>query len=365
MKRIFVDHSISIARKTGICLFLFYLSFTIIDAQSLNFTHYGVEDGLAQTVILSVYQDAQGYMWFGTQSGLSRFNGYEFVNYYTSQRDTLTLTNNWIYDIDGDKNGNIYLATKSGIDRYNRQIDHFEHLKIPALDTLINGQFIYGIARRGNHLYIHTPPALTLLDLKTDSAMTFMDQSPVSGIVHDIGFPLLPGHDSLVWMGTAQGLSVFDMTTSSFTSIPLQDKNMETGFAVTALYQPNTNTLLAGTENGLYLLSLDGNTWHPERVKGLESDIFIRDIVRHNKETFYFATEGSGLWRVDFNADYTRATAVRYLSESAAVLHDINYRLFIDQSENLWLGGLSGIHKTDLKDTGIKHFSKTNANPAR
>jgi len=365
MKQPFARYSCLFANFLVAAILLLSVPGIPLKAQSLNFSHYGVEDGLAQTVILSVYQDARGYMWFGTQSGLSRFNGYEFVNYYTSQRDTLTLTNNWIYDINGDERGNIYLATKSGVDRYNRQTDHFEHLKIPALDTLINGQFIYGIARRGNHLYIHTPPALTLLNLKTDSTTTFVDQSPVSGIVYDIGFPVLPGRDSLVWMGTAQGLSVFDMTTRLFTSIPLQDKEMETGFAVTALYQPNTNTLLAGTENGLYLLSLDGDTWHPERVKGLDSDIFIRDIVRHTKEIFYFATEGNGLWRVDFSADYTSASAVRYLSESAAVLHDINYRLFIDQSENLWLGGLAGIHKTDLKDTGIKHFSKTNANPAR
>lgn len=364
MKHLFVAYMRSIHIPL-IVIGLLFLSCRTSGAQSLKFTHYGVEDGLAQTVILAAYQDAYGFMWFGTQSGLSRFNGYEFVNYYTSQRDTLTLTNNWIYDIDGDDEGNIYLATKSGLDRYNRKTDEFEHIKIPALDTIINGQFIYGIARKDNYLYIHTPPAITILDLKTNKSGTFTDHMPVAGTVHDIGYPILPGSDSLVWMGTYRGLSLFDLRNKSFIAVPLRDTANESSPAVTALFQPDENTILAGTDNGLYRLYRRGNAWHPARVKGIDKNIFIRDIVRHKSGSFYFATEGQGLWRVDFSPDYAQAFGVRYLSESADILHDINYRVFIDRSSNLWLGGLSGIHKADLKDTGIQWFSKTNANPAR
>ena len=50
-------------------------------AQQYYFKHYSIEDGLAQSQVMSIYQDNNHYLWFGTQSGVSRFNGTDFVNY--------------------------------------------------------------------------------------------------------------------------------------------------------------------------------------------------------------------------------------------------------------------------------------------
>jgi ligand-binding sensor domain-containing protein len=52
-----------------------------VSAQQLPFRHYGVADGLAHNQVGAIYQDAQGYLWFGTAEGLSRFDGYRFTNY--------------------------------------------------------------------------------------------------------------------------------------------------------------------------------------------------------------------------------------------------------------------------------------------
>ncbi len=52
-------------------------------AQRLSFHHYNVGDGLAHLRVTSIHQDKKGYLWLGTWEGLSRFDGYRFVNYGT------------------------------------------------------------------------------------------------------------------------------------------------------------------------------------------------------------------------------------------------------------------------------------------
>ena len=60
-------------------------------APTLRFEHLSVEDGLAQETVLAMAQDRDGFMWFGTQNGLSRFDGYRFVNFRTAFGDPTTL----------------------------------------------------------------------------------------------------------------------------------------------------------------------------------------------------------------------------------------------------------------------------------
>jgi len=58
-----------------------------VPAQRLSTRHYDVSDGLAHGHVKAIHQDRKGYIWFGTQEGLSRFDGYRFTNY--GERDGL------------------------------------------------------------------------------------------------------------------------------------------------------------------------------------------------------------------------------------------------------------------------------------
>src|SRR5262249_49926017 len=69
--------------------------------------HYGVSDGLAHGTIHAIYQDPKGYLWFATGEGLSRFDGYTFLNY--GERDGLEQLT--INDVTEDHQGRIWVAT--------------------------------------------------------------------------------------------------------------------------------------------------------------------------------------------------------------------------------------------------------------
>ena len=103
----------------------FYTAFTIYimvmlyapPVYSINFffSHLGVEDGLSQVSVLDIFQDSDGYIWFGTRNGANRYDGYEFVVYQNEVNNNATLTDNYIRGFAEDNRKNIWIATSNGI----------------------------------------------------------------------------------------------------------------------------------------------------------------------------------------------------------------------------------------------------------
>jgi len=93
-----------------ISLLLFCLCISVA-SQKLPFKHYTTADGLAHNNVDSIFQDKKGFLWFGTDEGLSRFDGYDFVNFHTA--DGLPADN--VNAILEDDMGRIWVGTDGGI----------------------------------------------------------------------------------------------------------------------------------------------------------------------------------------------------------------------------------------------------------
>lgn len=105
------------------CL-LYLLLFKCANAQ-LPVNRLGVDQGLSNETIRSIYQDGKGFMWFGTLDGLNRYDGYGFKVYHNKFKDTSSLLSNVIYGITEDRQGNLWLGTRSGVCRLNYLQDDF------------------------------------------------------------------------------------------------------------------------------------------------------------------------------------------------------------------------------------------------
>lgn len=74
------------------------------------FRNYGTEDGLPSSEVYCVMQDSKGYMWFGTDNGAARFDGYTFNTYGAAEG----LMSNVVFDIYEDQKGRIWFGTMTG-----------------------------------------------------------------------------------------------------------------------------------------------------------------------------------------------------------------------------------------------------------
>ncbi|HKR05382.1 MAG TPA: two-component regulator propeller domain-containing protein [Bacteroidia bacterium] len=79
--------------------------------------HYTTKEGLANNSVLNVLQDKNGFIWIGTENGLSRFDGYEFLNFFSNQPDSATLSNNHCNVLAEDTSGYIWVSTLHGLNR--------------------------------------------------------------------------------------------------------------------------------------------------------------------------------------------------------------------------------------------------------
>lgn len=85
-------------------IFLLIFFVQLSTAQTHIYQHFGVDEGLPSSEVYDIYQDKQGYIWFATDKGLSRYNGYEFENFTTQNG----LPDNTILDFHPQMNGQIW-----------------------------------------------------------------------------------------------------------------------------------------------------------------------------------------------------------------------------------------------------------------
>jgi len=99
-----------------IVLDLILLSFPhISEAQNYPLREYGVIDGLPQSQIYGIFQDRRGFLWITTKNGLSRYDGFDFINYFRSDG----LSSNYVNHVLEDSAGTIWAVAREGVSRYN------------------------------------------------------------------------------------------------------------------------------------------------------------------------------------------------------------------------------------------------------
>jgi len=90
---------------------MFYLSFgPYSSAQNIKYPsmdYYDNSNGLSQGTVNCIHQDRYGYMWFGTQDGLNKFDGINFKVYKHDPLDSISISDNYSFDIEKDVSGNL------------------------------------------------------------------------------------------------------------------------------------------------------------------------------------------------------------------------------------------------------------------
>jgi PAS domain S-box-containing protein len=334
----------------------------------MTFRHYGVEDGISQSEIKSIFQDSEGYMWFATQNGLNKFDGYSFENFFYDPTDKTSLSNNWVFDITEDIKGNIWVGTKEGLNRYDKKTGSFTLIAHKLNDSIVPDKFVYGTVADEKYVYISFPPVLSRYNCLTDSLESFTNNFEYDGALHDIGYPILKSSKGIIWLGSSDGLSSFDPVKKTFTNFHHDGSNINSisNNHITALYEDQLGNIIVGTEDGLNFYNDQSKQFlrfgHAKDSVHILSTNYIRSIIQDSNGVYWIGTEEGGLNRLDWNWESGEFDLSFYRSgpnNKNYIGHDIVYSLFEDRSRNLWIGTIAGLDRADLKTKKFRNFKKT------
>jgi signal transduction histidine kinase/ligand-binding sensor domain-containing protein/CheY-like chemotaxis protein len=220
-----------------------------------------VQDGLPASTITSLIQDHLGYIWIGTGYGLSRYDGYEFVNYPPDQDNKNGLHGVNIHFIHETKQGDLWLGSDRGLHYFDRGRESFENFSPDTSSWNVHAIFedsrglIWTVSGKDNYLHRWDP------DTKTFHQFFLADQkTPVRvgkiNAVNTCRAPILEDAAGTIWIGTiGQGLLYYDRQKEQFVAAP----NTATNFPSDTIYSllRHRQQLWLGTAKGLSRYNLD------------------------------------------------------------------------------------------------------------
>ncbi|MCW3086065.1 MAG: rsbU 6 [Bacteroidetes bacterium] len=295
-----------------IYLFLAILLFTIpvknSVAQELKFSHITAEQGLSMGVVNCIIQDSRGFMWFGTQDGLNKYDGYNITIFKHNSLDSNSISNNFINVLYEDKTGNLWIGTDGGgLEEYSLTTGKFKHyVNIRGKKSSLSDNKVLSIMEDQQGLiWVGTDEGLNSLDRKTGIFTRYLNnENDPHSISNNSAWCLHQTHDGRIWIGTSGGgLNSFDKATHTFNHYMQLDQTgavIENSDHIRSIYEDKDGIFWIGTfGDGVQIFDPVSRTF----LKSLENDSNpnslshngITSITEDNKGILWIGTYGGGV----------------------------------------------------------------------
>jgi PAS domain S-box-containing protein len=312
----------------------------VVDGRDIRFTRLSTEDGLSQSMVWQIVQDDQGFMWFGSQYGLNRYDGYKFKVFRHQPGVANSLSGVYIYSLFKDRSGTLWVGCDEFLDKFDPVTETFTHYRIDIAGsegetvpvTTIsqdNKGLLWLGTRRG--LYRFSPSTGQIIHYRHDP------NNPLSLSSDEIR---TTGEDreGTFWVGTHEGLDAFDRDTGKVTlHVPLEN------LAPTSFYEDRFGVFWIFQLTGGGLAVFDRKTNTVTRYsfhKGHLSDSLLTGVMTAFEDrdgTLWFGTYGDGLVKFDRRG----RKFIRYRNEPTkpdSLSEDNVITLFQDREGDIWTG---------------------------
>ena len=282
----------------------------------LRFDHISIEQGLSQSSVQVILQDRRGFLWFGTEDGLNRYDGYSFKIYKPDPDVPNSLSDRWITSLVEDREGYLWIGTRLGLNRYDPRTEEFVR-------------------------FLHD------------------EQNPASLVDNHIGVLYIDRKDNL-WIGTESGLELFDPASDSFKHYDIaSEQGGNSKKSITALYEDSRGRFWVGTDGGgLNRFDSSNDTVTPYRNKPDDPSTISSDevtaIVEYGESALWVGTS-KGLNR--FQPD--SGTFERFLHEdknNQSLASDVIRELYADITDNLWIATSRGLDRLSADGQQFIHY---------
>jgi signal transduction histidine kinase/ligand-binding sensor domain-containing protein/CheY-like chemotaxis protein len=321
----------------------------------VNLSTINSSNPISQNTIQAIFKDSYGFMWFGTQDGLNKYNGYEMQVFKHVRNDPNSLPANSIVAISEDANQNLWIGTRiDGVSKYDRKCRKFYNFRHkPGDPSSLSSNDITVILRdRFNNIWIGTHSGLNLLNSTQKSYKRFfsnikdphtLSDSEITSIYQD--------HAGDLWIGTANGLNLYNQKTGGFTRfLPGTSKQKYRANSINTITEDDANNIWIGSNVALSVLN--------KTTKKFNSYAVDPDKFSVNGDNPIYAlakTSGNRIWIGTntslqvFDAGERKLLPLADVSKRENIMpNDGIYALLEDGSDRLWVGTTSeGILKYD------------------
>ena len=333
--------------------------------RTLRFEQLDVDDGLAQESVLSIVQDRQGFMWFGSQAGLSRFDGYKVTVYRNIVGDQRSLAENWVGVLHLDPRGRMWVGTDGGLDLFDPKTQSFSHFLPREPEKRGSGnRHIKAIFDDGHDgLWIGTADGLQHFDPATGKfAIYHHDPADAGSLGHDQVNALARDKQGRLWIATSAGVDMLEPGSRSFVHYPLKAAGAR---GAQSLLVDRDQVLWVGTQNGIERWTLEGK--HPQRrvlgeAEGLPQST-VKRIYQDQDGTLWVGSQTGGLFRWRQSDD--RFVQYRHQQgDPHSIADNYVFSLFRDNVGTLWVGTwYRGVSRVDLGSGGFARLVKDPGQP--
>jgi len=314
---------------------LFFLQ-ALAQQNNIRFKRITINEGLSLSSVYCIYQDSKGFMWFGTEDGLNRYDGKNFKIYRSTPENENSISYQWIEQIHEDSNGKLWFGSRGGLTLFDPVKEKFTQFRgIGNRKTLINDTITKIFECENSKLWLGTLKGISCIDLRTLQIMEFDNSNLINDRVNC--FYQLPNGNILI--GSQNGLYHFNSADKKFNKIKLSKK--EIGIQSIAKFR---NNFLIGSNNGIYTLDQD--------LKILKQELEntnIENILIDSLATIWISTDNALLKKEDKNGKYSKAVKSFEATNSLSI--NTSKPIIHSKSGDIWFGTYgSGLYRfTDKK----------------
>ena len=288
-----------------------------------KFVNSTTDDGLADNSVWAIHQDRDGYLWFGTlANGVSRYDDKEFVNFTTDDG----LADNSVWAIHQDRDGYLWFGTRGGVSQYDGE----EFVNFTTDDGLIaNSVFAIHQDQRG-HLWFGTYSGVSRYD-----GEKFINFTTDDGLANDFVTVIHQDQKEHLWFGTNGGISRYD----GDQFVNLTTNNGLVSNLVRTIHQDQDGFLWFGFWDG-GVSRYDGEKFINFTTDDGLADNSVWNILQDRAGSFWVSSPGKGISQYD-SSDFINFTTADGLVSNAV------HTVYQDREGLIWFGTEGGISQYD------------------
>lgn len=330
----------------------------------LHFTNLTIADGLSHNAVYAILEDRQGFLWFGTRVGLSRYDGVQFKNFRHDPLDMNSLSGKLVTAIDEDDSGYLWVGTREGmLNRYDPAYERFTMIDHPGLNHSITSI----LCDTEGNVWAGTEHGLVMISPGSEQDSTFLHDSVDPNSICDSHITALHEYPAgTLWAGTRSNalikINLLDRKVTNIRKGPFQVSSEAITYITGIISDSTRGCLWVSTfPDGLYNLNLDtesvrtyGVTVQHPNVPSINA-LYDLDLDRGGK---LWLASVSGL--VQFDPETEQYTFHEEdLTLERGFRGKVVYSILVDHQGLLWMGtGSNGINRCDPSQIRFQHFSK-------